>query len=378
MWKIKPELLDINVELDRKKRSQDREDVYIIRCGVKLGGYTRQPMEYNTQIEIDPRITLASKDYKAPEIDCLHVDDPEYNNISNSKWAPTEFAERMWANLKIKNLLKVSKLSKNERKKWQAEKRAICLALKYHLVTPVTSLLIVQGPPVPPEPSGNPTSYESGGTRGESGPAGPWGQGEQGEMAPRAQPWPPGLPGREEYEERQLRDGERGAPGTRGEEREDGISEERGPRGPPVLQEQRPHGSVVPGGDRGLPGLIGISGLRGENEELPHNTGSRLHTSITTDTINYKSGISHHYQQDDNFLQDCREYNNFHGIICTKDNNNRTSTTINNYNSLPPRHRKQNLIRSVEMKFVTIQFLLVKVMQVLNPWRIDMSTKVFR
>ena len=282
MWKIKPELLDINVELDRKKRSQDREDVYIIRCGVKLGGYARQPMEYNTKIEIDPRITLASKDYKAREIDCLHVDDPEYNNISNSKWAPTEFAERMWANLKIKNLLKVSKLSKSERKKWQAEKRAICLALKYHLVTPLTSLLIVQGPPVPPEPSGNPISYGSGGARGESGPAGPWGQGERGVMAPRAQPWPPGLPGREEYEERQLRAGQRGEPGSRGEEREDGRSEEREPQGPPVQQEQRPYGSVVPGGDRGLPGQTEISCLRGENEQLPRITGSRLHTSITT------------------------------------------------------------------------------------------------
>ena len=197
-------------------------------------------------------------------------------------WAPTEFTERMWANLKIKNLLKVSKLSKSERKKRQAEKRAICLALKYHLVTPVTSLLIVQGPPVPPEPSGNQTNYGSGGTREESGPAGPWGQGEQGEMAPRAQPWPPGLPGREEYEERQLRADERGAPGPRGEEREDGRSEERGPQGPPVQQEQRPHGSVVPSGDRGLPGQTEISGLRGEDEELPRNTGSRLHTSITT------------------------------------------------------------------------------------------------
>ena len=84
MWKVKPELLDINVELYRKKRSQDREDEYIIRCEVKLGGYTRERVEYNTEIEIDPRITLTGKDYKAREIDCLHVDDPEYNNISNS------------------------------------------------------------------------------------------------------------------------------------------------------------------------------------------------------------------------------------------------------------------------------------------------------
>ena len=49
-----------------------------------------------------------------------------------------------------------------------------------------------------------------------------------------------------------------------------------------MQQEQRPHGSVVPSGDRGLPGQTEISGLRGENEQLPSNTGSRLHTSITT------------------------------------------------------------------------------------------------
>ena len=101
-------------------------------------------------------------------------------------------------------------------------------------------------------------------------------------MAPRAQPWPPGLPGREEYEERQLRAGERGAPGTRGEESEDGRSKERGSQGPPVQQQQRPQSSVVPGGDLGLSGQTEISGLRGENEQLPSNTGSRLHTSITT------------------------------------------------------------------------------------------------
>ena len=271
MWKVKPELLDINLVLDRKKRSEPESDDQVPRawvnsapttkkpeeveyegllgCGVGLQGYTTEPVEYNTEIEIDPRITLSDEDYKAREIDCLHVDNPEYNNISNSMWAPTEFAERMWANLKIKNLLKVFKLSKNERKKRQAEKRAICLALKYHLVTPVTSLRVIQGPSVPPEPQVGQSRAMCRPTCGIPGLAGRHGQ--QGERGPVG---PSGLPAAQEPPGSRGTAGQSGSPGQRGEPAhrgESGLPGPSGQRGEPAPQAQR--------GQPGFPGRDGVS-----------------------------------------------------------------------------------------------------------------------
>ena len=236
MWKVKPELLDINLVIERKKRSE--EEPYIIRCYVGVEGYTTEPVEYNTEIEIDPRITLTDGDYKAREIDCLHVDDPEYNIISNSTWVPRAFAERMWANLKIKDLLKVSELSKDENKKKQAEKRAICLALKYHLVTPVTSLLIVQ------EQSSYPQSL------GERGPSGPVGQ--QGYPGPAGAR---GFPGNNAYAVQSSPMAAYGVAGQRGPSGHRGPSGYRGLPGPAGAQ--GPPGPRGPPGQQGRPGPLG-------------------------------------------------------------------------------------------------------------------------
>ena len=276
MWKIKPELLDINLVLDRKKRSEPVSDdevprvwvnsspttkkpeeveyVGLLGCGMGLQGYTTEPVEYNTKIEIHPRITLSDEDHKAREIDCLHVDDPEYNNISNSTWAPTEFAERMWANLKIKNLLKVSKLSKNERKKRQAEKRAICLALKYHLVTPVTSLLVIQGPSVPPEPRAEQSRAMCRPTCAVPDPAGRHGErGERGERGPVGES---GLPAAQRPSGSRGAAGQQGQPGPRGESGLPGPRGSWGERG-------------LPGGSRGVPGIPSHSGPGQRGESAP-------------------------------------------------------------------------------------------------------------
>ena len=258
MWKVKPELLDFTLVMDRKKRSED--EPYRMYCSVGIEGYTYEPVEYRTEIEIDPRIVLTDEDYKAREIDCLHVDDPEYNIISNSTWVPREFAERMWANLKIKDLLKVSELSKNENKKKQAEKRAICLALKYHLVTPVTSLLIVQE---------QPSYHESAGERGPSGLPG-----QRGYAAPSAPRGPPGSPsfanygvagpvgargppGLSGYPGPQGRRGASGPPGQYGQR---GLSGNRGSPGAAGVQ-----GRPVPSGSQRRTGSVGPQGLPGPN-----------------------------------------------------------------------------------------------------------------
>ena len=296
MWKIKPELLNVNLVLNRKKRSEQHIDgqidgdlprawvnpapttkkpkeveyleEYVWRCGAGLEGYTTEPVEYNTEIEINPRITLSDQDDRARKIDCLHVDDPEYNIISNSTWIPTEFAERMWANLKIKNLLKVSKLSKNERKKRQAEKTAICLALKYHLVTPVTSLLVIQGPTVSPEPQVEQSHALCLPTCGVPGSAGNRGTAyaSQGQRTPQGSPslagsthsWNQGTKGTKSLGQSAAQGppGRQGTPGSRGESGlpgRDGSAGERGPPGPMSTF----YGSTAPRGEPGLPGPSG-------------------------------------------------------------------------------------------------------------------------
>ena len=305
MWKIKPELLDINLVLDRKKRSEPESDdevprtwvnsapttkkpeevdyVGLLGCGIGLQGYTTEPVEYTTDIEIDPRITLSDEDYKAREIDCLHVDDPEYNNISNSTLAPTEFTERMWANLKIKNLLKVSKLSKSERKKRQAEKRAICLALKYHLVTPVTSLLVIQGPSVPPEPQVGQSRAMCRPTCGVPGPAGRRGEqgspGDVGELGWPAAQGPPGSRGTAGQSGSPGSRGESGLPGPRGWSGERGLPGSRGVPGISSPSGQGQRGEPAPQAERGQPGFPGRDWFQGEQSER----GSRGEPGIRRD-----------------------------------------------------------------------------------------------
>ena len=147
--KLRSELLDINLVGDRKNRSNEDREPRIIRCGVGMEGFTTQPVDFYTVIEVNASISLTTDDYSAHEIDCLHTEEPVYQETSNKTWVPHQFAERMWANLKIKTLLKISEFSKDLGKKAKAEKSAVCLALKYHLVTPVTSLLITQDNPPP-------------------------------------------------------------------------------------------------------------------------------------------------------------------------------------------------------------------------------------
>lgn len=139
-------------------------------------------MDLNTVIEVDATVTLTQEEIDARDIDCVHAEEPEFNNTASKTWIPYRFAERMWANLKIKDLLKMSELAKDKRKKVKTEQIAICLALKYHLVTPVTSLLIVQE---------QRPSYDEAGERGlvgNRGPAGPMG-------TPGFVPPPVGMPG---------------------------------------------------------------------------------------------------------------------------------------------------------------------------------------
>ena len=178
----------------------------------------------------------------------------------------------MWANLKIKNLLKVSRLSKDKRKKRQAEKRAICLALKYHLVTPVTSLLVVQGPPTPEPPSeqrGGWSCYPYCPSPGQSDPSSATGHhapsGPRGEQGVPSRGWlgspgaqgPPGTPGQA---------GERGPPGLggrpQGPQGSRGQPAPQGPSDPSGLRGQR--GEPASSGPSGYPASYGSAGARGE------------------------------------------------------------------------------------------------------------------
>ena len=241
-WRVKPELLSINLVQDRKKRDSEAP---IIRCGVGLESYTTEPYEIYTVVGIDPSISLTVEDYKAREIDCLHTEDPVYDNVSNSTWVPQHFAERMWANLKIKNLLKISEVAKDVGKKGKAEKRAICLALKYHLVTPVTSFLIVQE---------QPPSSQNMGQRRSSSPATQGRQGWIGQAGPA---------GQRAYSYSQT--SSRGQPGQAGP---------RGPRGP--------NGNAAPSGPSFVPapwvpqhgqgGRSGQSGNPGPRRYFPSRT----------------------------------------------------------------------------------------------------------
>ena len=55
-----------------------------------------------------------------------------------------DFAQRLWAYLTIKNLLDQRKTSTRRQLKDALSERALNLSLKYHFVTPLTSLLVVK------------------------------------------------------------------------------------------------------------------------------------------------------------------------------------------------------------------------------------------
>ena len=253
-WRIKEELLDISLEQDRKKRDSGSS----IRCSVGLESYTTKPYEITTAVEIDPSITLTVEDYKAREIDCLHTEDPVYDNVSNSTWVPQHFAERMWANLKIKNLLKISEVAKDTGKKAKAEKRAICLALKYHLVTPVTSLLIIQE---------QPPSSQNRGERGRSSS-----RGMQGPPGQSGQPGQRGFPSPTAHRGYSGPQGSRGRVGPAGSAGQSGQSYRPAPLGP-----QGDQGRMVPQGLPAPRGEPGPAGLRGEQVRKVHEVLKASH-----------------------------------------------------------------------------------------------------
>ena len=54
------------------------------------------------------------------------------------------FTQRLWAYLTIKELLKKRLISDDAAEKEELEERALDLSLKYHFVTPLTSLVVVK------------------------------------------------------------------------------------------------------------------------------------------------------------------------------------------------------------------------------------------
>ena len=91
------------------------------------------------------------------------------------------FTQRLWAYLTIKELLNKRLISDDAEEKEEFEERALNLSLKYHFVTPLTSLVVVK-----PDGSNDTTSEktEENLPKEPRGPMGPVGR-------PRGLPGPP-------------------------------------------------------------------------------------------------------------------------------------------------------------------------------------------
>ncbi|XP_042864151.1 inter-alpha-trypsin inhibitor heavy chain H4-like [Penaeus japonicus] len=74
------------------------------------------------------------------------VNPPDKHLLSHLHLAPTpkNFIERLWAFLKVKDLLNEVKGAKGSHEKASAERKALRIALEHHFVTPLTSLVVVQ------------------------------------------------------------------------------------------------------------------------------------------------------------------------------------------------------------------------------------------
>lgn len=71
---------------------------------------------------------------------------PDHHLLNHLHLAPTpkNFIKRLWAFLKIKNLLNEEKAARGVHEKASAQKKALIIALENHFVTPLTSLVVVQ------------------------------------------------------------------------------------------------------------------------------------------------------------------------------------------------------------------------------------------
>ncbi|XP_037777342.1 inter-alpha-trypsin inhibitor heavy chain H4-like [Penaeus monodon] len=74
------------------------------------------------------------------------VNPPDKHLLSHLHLAPTpkNFIERLWAFLKVKDLLNEVKAAKGNHEKTSAQRKALKIALEHHFVTPLTSLVVVQ------------------------------------------------------------------------------------------------------------------------------------------------------------------------------------------------------------------------------------------
>ncbi|XP_022104985.1 inter-alpha-trypsin inhibitor heavy chain H3-like [Acanthaster planci] len=70
-----------------------------------------------------------------------------------SRHAVDDFCQRLWAYLNIKSLLKARKISRDRQEKEDLKARALDLSLRYHFVTPLTSLLVVRPEEIDQVPS---------------------------------------------------------------------------------------------------------------------------------------------------------------------------------------------------------------------------------
>ncbi|KAK3877675.1 hypothetical protein Pcinc_017625, partial [Petrolisthes cinctipes] len=74
------------------------------------------------------------------------VSPPDHHLLSHLHLAPTppNFIKRLWAFLKVKDLLAEEKAARGPHDRMVAQKKALIIALENHFVTPLTSLVVVQ------------------------------------------------------------------------------------------------------------------------------------------------------------------------------------------------------------------------------------------
>jgi len=83
----------------------------------------------------------------SPSKSSLAVEDATASASANSSASaalPSGFTERLWAHLRIKGLLRKATATENQEEQASFEKEALTLALRYSLVTPLTSLVVVE------------------------------------------------------------------------------------------------------------------------------------------------------------------------------------------------------------------------------------------
>ncbi|XP_033096350.1 inter-alpha-trypsin inhibitor heavy chain H3-like [Anneissia japonica] len=74
----------------------------------------------------------------------LTVDTEKPPEVLLKKYVIDDFAERLWAYLSIKDLLRRRGISNSGAEKEELKQQALELSLEYHFVTPLTSLIVVK------------------------------------------------------------------------------------------------------------------------------------------------------------------------------------------------------------------------------------------